>query len=137
VPADPRFTLQTAASGPDVLVVIRGELDVTVAPDLAQALARLRGTVGGDLVLNMSEVEFIDCACAQVIAQAAAAWPAPAQAVIRDPSPIVRRVFQLSDLAAVVRMDAAPAQGAVTGPPRRAEANSPLPSDAASPGCCG
>lgn len=47
----------------------------------------------------MREVEFIDCACARVIVQAARTWPGSGPAVIRDASPIVRRVFQLTGLA--------------------------------------
>ena len=97
--AKPRFALQMAPSGADAQVIIRGELDVAVAADLGQALASLRDGADGGLILHMGEVEFIDCACARVIAQAARTWPGSGPAVIRDPSPIVRRVFQLTRLA--------------------------------------
>ena len=97
--AKPRFVLQMAPSGSDTQVIIRGELDVAAAADLEQALASLRDGADGGLVLHMGAVEFIDCACARVIAQTIRTWPGSGPAVIRDPSPIVRRVFQLTRLA--------------------------------------
>jgi anti-anti-sigma factor len=99
MPAKPWFALQMAPSGPDTQVIIRGELDFAAAADLGQTLASLRDGADGGLVLHMGEVEFIDCACARVIAQAARAWPGSGPAVIRDPSPVVRRIFQLTRLA--------------------------------------
>ena len=49
--------------------MIRGELDVAAAPDLARALDSLRGNGRGGLVLHLGEAEVIGCAC--VIARAA------------------------------------------------------------------
>ncbi|HEY1920665.1 MAG TPA: anti-sigma factor antagonist [Streptosporangiaceae bacterium] len=99
MPAEPRFNLQTTSSGPDAQVIIRGELDLASAAALAQALTGLCDSIRGGLILHMGEVKFIDCACARIIARAARTWPSPGRVVIRDPSPIVRRVFQLTGLA--------------------------------------
>ena len=117
--AEARFTLQTALAGLDIQVRIRGELDVTAAPELARALDSLRGSGRGGLVLHLDEVEFIDCACARVIARAASTWPLPGRAVIQAASPAVRRVFQLTSLAAAAGMD----RPVVPPPPR----NAPIP----------
>jgi anti-anti-sigma factor len=105
MPAGSLFSLQITQSGPDIQVMMRGELDISAEPALTRALAELRDTGCGGLVLHMGEVEYIDCACARVIAQTTRTWPAPGRAVIRDPSPIVRRVFELSGLASAAGTD--------------------------------
>ncbi|HEY1919812.1 MAG TPA: STAS domain-containing protein [Streptosporangiaceae bacterium] len=107
MPAGLQIVPQAAVPGADAEITIRGELDLTAAAALEQALERLRGTTSGGLVLQLGTVAFIDCACARVIARAASTWPGPGRVVLRDPSPAVRRVFQLTGLAAAVQLDPA------------------------------
>jgi anti-anti-sigma factor len=107
----PSFTLFTAVSGADALVTLGGPLDVITAPGLDRALGRaldrLREPAPPRLVLDVAGVEFLDAAAARVIFTAAQAWPGPHPVVIRDPSPIVRRLLQLCDLPAAVRLEEA------------------------------
>jgi anti-anti-sigma factor len=99
------FTIRVARVGPDADVTIAGDLDIIALPALTGALARLRGTTPGSLALHLAGVDFIDCGCARAITAACQAWPGPGQAVIRDASPIVHRVFQVTGLAAAAHMD--------------------------------
>jgi len=101
MPAGPPFTMHTVLSGPHIQVIIGGELDLTAAPGLAQALQELRDAAVGGLVLHLGGVEFLDCACARILARAVSTWPGTGPAMICDPSPAVRRLFQLTGLAAV------------------------------------
>lgn len=99
------FTLHRAVSSTGAVIVLSGELDLSNAPALDRALARLRESHPASLVLDMAGVAFLDVAAARVIATAAQAWPGPDPMVIRDPSPIVRRLLQVSGLAADVALE--------------------------------
>ena len=101
------FTLHTAVSSAGAVITVGGELDFINAPALQCAVARLCETPPPSLVLDMAGVEFIDVAAARVIVTAAQAWPGPDPIVIRDPSPIVRRLLQVTGWAAAVRLEEA------------------------------
>lgn len=99
------FTLRRAVSSTGAVITLGGELDLSNAPALDRALARLREFPSSSLVLDMAGVEFLDVAAARVIATAAHAWPGPRPVVIRDPRPIVRRLLQVSGLGADLRLE--------------------------------
>jgi anti-anti-sigma factor len=104
-------------SGDVVHVVARGELDLTAARLLEEMLTLVTSKVPRDIVLHMSEVAFLDCGCARVIAEAARALPGPGRLVIGDSSPIVRRMFQLTGLDAAVPVnEPAHGPGQLAGP---------------------
>jgi len=98
----PSFSVEADLNGAAARVVVRGELDLTAAPALQEMLALVLARAPRGIVLQMGGVAFIDCACAEVIAQAAQALPGPGRLVIQSPSPVVRRLFHLSGLDAVV-----------------------------------
>lgn len=82
-----------------VTVVISGDLDIATAPSLT---AHLRPTMDGRpqrLVFDMAGVGFIDCATARLIAGTARSLPPGRRPVLRSPSPLVRRVLELTGLA--------------------------------------
>jgi anti-sigma B factor antagonist len=98
----PSFSVEADLNGAAARVVLRGELDLTAAAALEEMLALVLAKAPRDIVLQMGRVAFIDCACARVIAEAARALPGPGRLVIQSPSPVVRRLFHLSGLDAVV-----------------------------------
>ena len=88
--------------GPDlVTVTLGGDLDVTMAAPLRAQLARVVAARPGRLVFDLAQVGFIDCACARLIAGAGRSLPAGRRPAIHSASPMVRRVLDLSGLAAL------------------------------------
>ena len=57
------------------------------------------------LVLEMSGVDFIDCAAARLIASTGRFLPEGRRPVIRHPSPVLRRLLELTGLAAHCEVD--------------------------------
>lgn len=81
-------------------VVISGELDALAVPLLSSQLARILDARPGRLVINLAGVGFIDCAAARLITGTGRYLPRGELVVIRSPSPPVRRLLELSGLAA-------------------------------------
>jgi anti-anti-sigma factor len=72
--------LSTRACDGHVVVALRGELDVTGAPEAEAAITALLVARGRYLVIDMSVLDFIDCSSlgaprrARALAGAAATW---------------------------------------------------------------
>lgn len=80
-------------------VVISGEIDITVAPELQRALREVLDHRPERLVFDLAEAAFIDCASARVLAAASRALPQARKAVICRPSRAVDRILQLSGMS--------------------------------------
>jgi anti-anti-sigma factor len=91
---------EETVTGGTVTVVLRGEFDVTSEDFLSARLARIRQGRPRRLVFVMAQVAYMDCASARLIAGTGRWLPAGVQPVIRSASPVVRRVLQLSGIAA-------------------------------------
>jgi anti-anti-sigma factor len=100
----PRETPPGAGAGTTTLV-ISGELDVTTTPLLSRQLAQILEGRPQRLVFDMSGVVFIDCAAARLIAGTGRFLPEGRRPVIRSPSPVVRRLLELTGFAAQCEMD--------------------------------
>jgi len=87
-------------TGETVIVVLRGELDVTSERFLDDRLSRIGEMRPRRLVVEMSQVTYLDCASARLIAGAGEWLPAGVKPVVSRPSPIVRRVLQASGIGA-------------------------------------
>lgn len=76
-------------------LLVRGEIDAHTAPRLGRAL----DDTDGDIILDLSETDFVDSSGLRVLVQQHQAFAARnASLVIADPSTAVERVFQLSSL---------------------------------------
>ena len=76
-------------------LLVRGEIDAHTAPRLGQALE----AIDGDVILDLSETDFVDSSGLRVLVQQHQAFAARnASMVIADPSSPVERVFELSSL---------------------------------------
>jgi anti-anti-sigma factor len=83
------------------LVRVAGELDLATAPELMSVLASRTG----DVLLDCSDLAFIDGAGLQVVMKAhAECRRRGAQFVLLDPSPAVVRLLRLTDLDTVLPM---------------------------------
>jgi anti-anti-sigma factor len=104
-PREPSLTVETTVTTEMAMVIIRGELDLTTTPLLCRQLAQIRYGSPQRLVFDMSGVDFIDCAAARLIASTGRFLPEGRRPVIRRPSPVVRRLLELTGLAAHCEVD--------------------------------
>jgi anti-anti-sigma factor len=90
---------------------LSGELDIATAEKLSAALAP-ELEEGGDLVLDLAELDFMDSSGLRAIIQAALALRGTGQIVLSSATAPVRRVFEVSGLGRVpgiqIRDDDAP-----------------------------
>jgi anti-anti-sigma factor len=78
---------------------LRGELDVTVRITLEELLAPLSAMRLDRLVIDLNQVDFLDCGTAAVIFEAARkALPPGEMPGVRAQRPLVRRLLQLTGL---------------------------------------
>ena len=101
-----RPVVEETVTGETVTVVLRGEFDVTGEDFLSARLERIRQGRPRRLVFVMSQVAYMDCASARLIAGTGRWLPAGVKPVIGSPSPIVRRVLQLSGISAACEFKA-------------------------------
>lgn len=84
-------------------LLVRGEIDAAGAPALRAALAELREVVGGDaVVLDLSEVTFMDSSGLAALVDASSGGR---RVEVRRPSPIVRRVIEMTGLDGLLLAD--------------------------------
>ena len=87
--------------GESMMLYLRGELDIANIDDLERQLDGVAG--GGELHLDLGEVEFLDCAALGVIIGAAKRVRDAGQPVVlHRPSRMVRRMIDITGLDAVV-----------------------------------
>jgi anti-sigma B factor antagonist len=89
-----------------VIVAVDGELDAVSAPALASALGELQPSA--HVVLNMSEVEFIDSTGLRVILEHAIRMcESDGSLRIRTASPQVHRLLHITNLDRLLERDSA------------------------------
>jgi anti-sigma B factor antagonist len=80
-------------------VVLSGELDGATAPFLMRTLVELNETLEGDLVLDIGQLSFIDSTGLSVfVSQQKQLGAKGKQLVIHGPTPMARRLFQITGL---------------------------------------
>ena len=107
-PPAPPMVIEAAVSAETATIVISGELDTATTPLLARRLTQILADGPQRLVFDMAEVGFIDCAAARLIAGTGRCLPPGRRPVIRRPSPAVRRILELTGLAAHCEVDGPP-----------------------------
>lgn len=100
------FTTEAEFRDGTAELIVRGDADINATSALAEMLTFALGKHPRHLVLDLSGVEFLDCAAAGVIADAAQALP-PGRFTIRAPSQPAARLLELTDLAFLIE-DAEP-----------------------------
>ncbi len=87
------------------LVVASGELDISATPRLSTVLALGSASRGGRLVLDLSDVSFIDSTALGTILQAAAQLDeAGTSLAVVAPDGPVRRLLEMTNLTQRVRL---------------------------------
>jgi anti-anti-sigma factor len=88
------------------VIWLRGELDRLTAEDLDTAVRELASKGSPMLVLDVSELEFIDSAGLRSLSRAHNLLrDADHELVVRRPSPSVMRLFELVGLHEILRID--------------------------------
>ncbi|HEY0399556.1 MAG TPA: STAS domain-containing protein [Acidimicrobiia bacterium] len=101
----PDFGVDITSDGGDVVVVVRGELDVLTAPFLWERMEPALAAVTGKLVFDFADVTFIDSMGLGVIvrAQSRLRGEAPeGQIVVRHLNAHARKVFEITGLDRVL-----------------------------------
>jgi anti-sigma B factor antagonist len=95
----PGLAVQVRRDGSDCVVAVAGDLDVVCADQLRQEVAKAVATSPQRLVFDLSALRFIDSAGLAVLIEASSG---PGTVRIRDPSPAVVRVIELTGLENVL-----------------------------------
>ena len=97
---DPQpFAVHSTPAGSTLLVAVVGEVDMTTAPDLSQAIERAPDDTAL-VVIDLSEVTFLDSSGLNSLVQArrALAEREVAMTVVVPPASAIRRVFEITRL---------------------------------------
>lgn len=98
-----RVPLGHDGAGEATVVCLHGEHDISTVAALTGAIAEAIATVDADLVLDLSDVQFMGAATAQVMIRARDFLGLRSRSLtLRTPSPAVRRVLELCGLADLV-----------------------------------
>jgi anti-sigma B factor antagonist len=111
-----RTALFSASQEKTAVIRLRGELDVTVCITLAELLEPLSAMRLDRLVIDLNQVDFLDCGTAAVIFEAARkALPPGEMPIIRVQRPLIRRLLQLTGLDSQCVLDIKQAAAAPAG----------------------
>lgn len=92
--------VQARQEGPGVAVLtVAGELDVSTAKTLESAIEQACGAQPEELLFDLRELRFMDSAGIAVLLAASRKVPSVS---LRDPSPAVRRVLEMTGLTTVL-----------------------------------
>lgn len=91
-----QFATQVQESGDEVRVTIRGELDLTTAPDLERTLGEVEASPATTITLDLDQVEFLDSTGLRTLLEADSRSRANGSRLrLTRGSPPVRRLFHL------------------------------------------
>ena len=86
-------------------VVLQGEFDVTSEAALVATMERIHQRGPSRLIFEMAAVGYIDCASARLIAGTSRWLPPGVKPLISSPSPVARRVLQVSGIGALCEFE--------------------------------
>jgi anti-anti-sigma factor len=81
-----------------IIVVLVGELDHVNQAQLARELQRVLEREPRRLIFQMTQVSFLSCAAARLLASTGRSLPEGTQPALSGPQPIVRRLLQVTGL---------------------------------------
>jgi anti-sigma B factor antagonist len=95
------ITVKTWAEGGTPVVSLSGELDLTNAGRVQSVIGDMIAAGTERLIVEMSELEFMDSSGLALLASVARKVP---EIELRGPSPIVRRLIELTGLAEILNV---------------------------------
>jgi anti-sigma B factor antagonist len=101
-----------------VVVKVSGEVDLQTAPRLSEELRRVQ-PLRIQLIVDLEEVEFMDCAGLRAVVRAAtAAGPGRPRTSITPGPPQVQKLFRLTGIERTLRIVKRPGEGHAVAPER-------------------
>ena len=120
-PASP-MEITVQGEGPDIVLVVEGELDLSTTASLRACLDHAAADSCGTVVLDLAGVSFMDSSGLAAIAMLHRGLSESGRSVeLRSPSPFAAKVLDISGLAALIAQDQA--SSIVYGMPKAAAAN--------------
>jgi len=90
------FHAEIVAEGDDAVIVAHGDVDVATAATLSAAVDEALATLPARLVLDASDVAFLDSTGLSALVRAYRALPLGCPLVLRRPSPRVAKVLAMT-----------------------------------------
>lgn len=97
-----QLVVTTADSDGIPVISVSGQLDISNAAALEQALARAAAARPRALIFDLSGLEFMDSAGVSVLVRARAEV---GDVRLRNPTPIVRRLIEITGLAGILPIE--------------------------------
>jgi len=122
------FGLTTRYTSRQVVVALRGEIDMLTTPTFASVLDSLFETGRRDIVVDVAELEFMDGSGLRVIGPMSARLHDSGGALtIRSPSPMVRRLLDLTEMGDLIERDSPdPVSSTLGGEQQAGDASTPV-----------
>jgi anti-sigma B factor antagonist len=83
------------------VVAVHGEVDLLTAPELAECVAAAIATGPLDVVLDLTDMTFVDCSGISVFVSAQKELSAERHVVLRHPRPFVRQTLGILEIGAI------------------------------------
>lgn len=110
----PGLVLEVSAEGAATVVAVRGEADNATVPTLMEVVVEVIEAQAGDVVVDLSQADFIDSATVRALARAGQLLAArDRRLTVRSPSRLAARVLTIHDLFHLV--ESAPARELLNG----------------------
>jgi anti-sigma B factor antagonist len=103
----PLLSVNVEGSGSRVFVALKGELDISTAPLLQDTLADVLGDGPAEIVLNLSELNYVDSTGLSLFITATKRARAEgSKLVLRDPQASTQRLLEITNLTDYFDSDA-------------------------------
>lgn len=100
------MTVTVKVEGPDAVLDVEGEIDMSTTPILRTCLDRCAADAGGAVVLDLTKVTFLDSSGVSAILHAHRALTGAARPfVVRNPCSSVRRVLEITGVVGTVSIE--------------------------------
>jgi anti-anti-sigma factor len=104
---DRELLLEVERQGPAAIVSVRGELDASSAPDLADLCHSVHEDGARDLVIDLTDTSFLDSAGLRALIEVHRLFSAGGNLALSHASDPVRRLLEITGLDDYFTLDAA------------------------------
>jgi anti-sigma B factor antagonist len=105
---DPPFRVTMSGTAGRAVISLEGELDLATAPQLRERLVALAERDDTDIVLDLTDLNFVDSTGLSVLVMALNRSRAAGRSItLRNPSASVMRILEITGLDSVFRVESA------------------------------
>lgn len=95
------LTVCDAWDGRVAMLTVHGEIDVTTAGVLRESLGHVIRKDPEQLIIDLAQVPFLDCAAVHAFSHARHMLPTDCQVILRAPQRQARRIFEITALGSL------------------------------------